>query len=572
VQKCYEFAGFARNSAMLLRLRCSLTVGCLQSYLKSARLWQGPSSWDSPNDRQIIREISRARRAEPKRKERETEACPPIHFAAASRVRPGEGEAKLTLQPLKGADAIGTPYARSNAQAYRLGGGAMFVLCFLFASFSYELPLVYITSRYRLNPRIFDVAALMLIFYWLLIGNSRGWRVNLSHPLLKPWLTLVSVFIMMAAITVLFVPLDLFRYSARFAFRYVLASIVLLIVLSAPLAESQKRRLLWVALLGGTWVSFYGVLQMLGVASAARILPSGDFTEVAVGAITSTLGPSYFHAGQFGILSGLIGLTLFRCSTGFPRTIAGVLGVFSMIPAVASGSRAGFVGLLIALVVLGSQREYRKYVTSFLMGGLVAVVVGLAYSGSLTESRITRHSASTQEKTEVSWVRGQQFIRTFVLVEETVGPRLWMFGGGFYVTPIGDRHRVGYGVHNIFFFPLEQAGVLGFAASIWIWITLWKGLRPRRNRPPENLTDTYLRVAMFSYLAALGIIGWAGQIFWLGFGNEILGTYQFLLFGLAMMPSRTQEADSPAVARGISDELTSPYLLSSPDPALESRS
>lgn len=468
-------------------------------------------------------------------------------------------------------EAMGAVYARPDARVYQLGGGAMFVLCFLVASFSYELPLVYITSRYRLNPRLFDVAAAALIFYWLLFGNPRGWRVNLGHPLFKPWLTLVSVFVFMAAVTVLFVPLDLFRYSAWFAFRYVLASIVLLIVLSAPLTETQKRRLLWVALFGGTWVSFYGILQILGIASATRILPNGDETEVAIGAITSTLGPSYFHVGQFGILSGIIGLTLFRCSNGFPRMIAGILGPFTMIPAVASGSRAGFLGLLIALAVLGSQREYRKYVTSFLMGGFVAAVVGFAYSGSLTESRITSHGATTEAKTQVGIVRSQQFIRTFELVEETVGPRLWVFGGGFYVTPIGSRHRVGYGVHNIFLFPLEQAGVFGFAASIWVWITLWRGLRPRRKRPPENLTDTYLRVGMFSYLAALAIIGWGGQIFWLGFGNENLGTYQFLLFGLAMMSSRTQEAESPAVAPDVSNELTSPYLLSSPAGALESR-
>ena len=185
----------------------------------------------------------------------------------------------------------------------------MFVLCFLMATFAYELPLVQITSRYRLNPRAFDVAAALLISYWLLIGSPRGWRANLSHPLLRPWMTLVSVYMVMAAVTVLFVPFTVFQYSVWFAFRYLLASVVLIIVLSAPLSEQQKRRLLWIGLIGGTWVSFYGVLQMLYIVPSARELPSGGFTSVAAGAITSTLGPSYFHSGQFGILSGIIGLT-----------------------------------------------------------------------------------------------------------------------------------------------------------------------------------------------------------------------------------------------------------------------
>ena len=191
--------------------------------------------------------------------------------------------------------------------------------------------------------------------------------------------------------------------------------------------------------------------------------------------------------------------------------------------------------------MLGVQRENRKYITSFLMGGVVAVAIAFAYSGSLTETRIERHT-TTEAKTEVGFMRGMQFVRTFELVEESVGPRLWFIGGGFYVTPIRGKPRVGYGIHNIFFFPLEQAGILAFVASIWVWITLWNGVRPRRKRTPENPTDTYLRVAMFSYLAALGVTGWGGQIFWLGFGNENLGTYQFVLFGLAMLKSRSQEA------------------------------
>lgn len=445
-------------------------------------------------------------------------------------------------------------FSRPRTQPFGLNGFEMFLLCFLMASFAYEIPLAYLTSRYRLNPRLFDVAALSLIGYWVLFGAGRGWKITLDNLLLKPWLTLVGVFCFMAFFTIIFVPFNLFMFSGWFALRYVFMSVLLLIVLSAPLTEVQKRRLLWIALLGGTWVSFYGLLQLLGIASNVRVLPTGfEVEDIAEGAINSTLGVSYFHTGQFGVISGIIGMTLFRTCKGFQRTVAGVLGPFAMIPAVTSGSRAGFIGLLVALVALGSQREYRKYLTTFVMTGVVAAVISFAYAGSLTEARQQTGAATSAEN------RFLQGAITIQKVQDTVGPRLWLLGGGFYVTPIGANHRIGFGVHNIFLFPLEQAGLFGFAASIWVWWRLLNSLRPR-SRIGENTTDAYFRTGMFAYLVSLFVVGWGGQIFWLGFGNENLGVYQFLLFGLAMMSTRTGGDRPEVAARPAPVEITSPYL------------
>ncbi len=48
-------------------------------------------------------------------------------------------------------------------------------------------------------------------------------------------------------------------------------------------------------------------------------------------------------------------------------------------------------------------------------------------------------------------------------------------------------------------------------------------------------------------VASLLLIGWGGQIFYLGFATENLTAYQLLLFGLALMP--TVAAEKPAPVR-----------------------
>ena len=66
---------------------------------------------------------------------------------------------------------------------------------------------------------------------------------------------------------------------------------------------------------------------------------------------------------------------------------------------------------------------------------------------------------------------------------------------------------------------------------------------------------------MSAYFGALLIAGWAGQIFWLGFGTEHLTFYQMLLFGLALFPTGT-DADSRrnGPSGGAHEPLVSPFL------------
>ena len=450
------------------------------------------------------------------------------------------GERALTIDSPEVTEHSGAvaPTAHAAPQG-RLTAFEFFLIAFVIASFAYEIPLVYLTSYYKLNPYLFDIAALMLIFYWLLVGRNKGWRLSraLRNPLVVPWLVIVGTFFWATIVSAAWVPRDHFVYSVFYFLKYVEGLAVLLIVLAAPLDERAKRRLLWVALLGGTWVAFYALLQFFGIAGTMRVIPKGfDVTMEGTG-IYSTLGTTYFHAGWFGVVSTLVGLALFLSSRGPLRLVALVLTPFCAIPAVVSGTRAAFYGLGIAFLAIATRREYRRYLGTWILALLVAAFVNFFYSQSITMQRIEERQGLRGSAPG----RIESPLRTIAEGMREHFPIMVIAGGGFYVVPRGSNWRHGYGVHNIFMRPLEQAGIFSFIASIWMWIRLGTHLGRRRRTPSANALDESYRVAMFGFFVALLVLGWGGQTFWLDHGTEHLGSYMILLLGLAL----TETGGSP---------------------------
>lgn len=421
------------------------------------------------------------------------------------------------------------------------------LLAFVVASFAYELPLVTLIKYDRLNPRLFDVAGFLLAAYWLVAG----WRIDWRHPLLAPWLTITAIFTMAALASALFLPRNLWLYSVFFMLKYLEGAIVLVIFLSAPLDERTKRRLLWVALIGGTWVAFYAVLQLVGIASTTRVLPTGIEIERFEEGVYSTLGPTYFHAGQFGILSALVGFTLIRSGRGAGRLAAGLLAPFAAIPAIVSGSRAGLVGLGLAAGLLVIQRQYRSHLGTYVVAAFLAIAFNIVFSMSLTKERLD-DTVDTENTVVARLMKGP---RTLEWALDEHGPRLVAMGGGFYVVPLGGHWRIGYGNHNIYLFPLEQAGLFAFVAALVLWLRLGISLWRFPSRQDAVDLDRHFSRAMLAYLGALLVIGLAGQVFWLGFGTEHLTFYQLLLFGLALVPTGASAPDRDPSRRRLEETL-----------------
>ncbi len=247
------------------------------------------------------------------------------------------------------------------------------------------------------------------------------------------------------------------------------------------------------------------------------------------------------------MISCLVGLAVFMSSRGFKRVLAGVLAGFSALPAVVSGSRAAFFGLVLALGFLAIQPRFRKHVATYLVGVLMAGGIAYAYERSYTKERTEKRGIETSAR-----VRTFSGFRALALTWKTHGPRLLVAGGGFMVVPIdrGGGHlqyRAGYGNHNIHLFPLEQAGILGLVGALWLYWRLFVYLSRQRHHWPLNDTDENLRSAMFAFFVCIMIVGMSGSSFWLQNLNEHFFFYELLFLGLALTP--TGEPQAPVARR-----------------------
>jgi hypothetical protein len=198
-----------------------------------------------------------------------------------------------------------------------------------------------------------------------------------------------------------------------------------------------------------------------------------------------------------------------------------------------SGSKAGLLGAGISLSVIMLQREYRSKIGAYLIVALIVAIGFLFLGKSVSMERLEKGSGGTPV---------QRLMMGFQSISDIYnyhGPRLLAVGGGFYVVPNKSRtdkpnFRIGYGNHNIFLFPLEQAGIGAFIAALSLWVSVGKGLTRRIRDSVAKSLDKVFATSMRAFFVTLMIVGIAGQVFYLGFGTEHFTVYQLLLFILAI--------------------------------------
>ncbi|MFP8881298.1 MAG: hypothetical protein VCE43_18525 [Myxococcota bacterium] len=411
-------------------------------------------------------------------------------------------------------------------------------------SFSYEIPLVYITSMYKANPYLFDVSSSLLIFYWVVRGRFRGWTLSLKNPIVPPWLMIVAAFTWATVVSAVWLPIEMFQFSVWYLGTYYQGLLVLLIFLAAPLTEKDKRGLMWVALVGGSWCATVAILQVFEIVGTARVIPKGWEVGLEGNGIISTLGPTYFHAGIFSVVTTLIGIALYGASRGTARWVAALLAGLCAIPATVAGSRAAFLALVISVgVVVVNNRQYRQSLGMWFFGFLFVVNINMFYAGSLTQYRTSQKFGEEQYQLEARGRIEQTFPQIWDEMKEH--PVMTIAGGGFYVVPRGDRWRIGYGIHNLFLLPFEQAGIAALLGSLWLWWRLGTRLGRRRPGPNESSIDLHVRGALFGYFIALMVVGWAGGHFWMKGGTEHLNSYLILMLGLALTETGGARSPSP---------------------------
>ena len=417
-----------------------------------------------------------------------------------------------------------------------------FIFAFLILSFAYELPLINITGKDRLNPRLFDIAAIFLIIYWLFIGRARGWGISLSNHIIRLWGLIVLFFGIATIASFVWIPLKIYYFSIFYFLRYLIGFIVLLIIASIPWDERSKRKLLWAALTGGVWVSLIAMLQYTEVLSIERTLPTGEEINLSSYGIYSTLGVTYWHVGMYSVLSFMIGIALMRTENKrHIKLFLIFLTCFCSLAAFISGSRAGLFAITICAAMLVMRKGFKNIIGGLLICIFILGIGNYFYSTSGTKERMEKETKNT---IIARLLTGPVMLNKALTYH---GPKLFLVGGGFYVVPLPKKHasfgsgelkyRKGYGNHNIFLFPLEQAGVVPFVLGLVMWFVILRRLRSLFKSPMSTAMTASFAKSMFIYLIAMLIVGIGGQVFWLGFGTENFTFYQMIMFLIATTPT-----------------------------------
>ena len=415
------------------------------------------------------------------------------------------------------------------------GKVAVFWCGLLLLSLSYELPLYEVTSYDRLNPRLFDVVLVLAAVF-------SGWRLRIKDAFVGSWLAVTLSFVLVGGLSFLFLlPAEYRYFSLFYAIKYVEIMLFLLIISGFDWSREQIVTLLKCFVAGVAFAGAWGILQKLGILPTERYLPSGELINVSQGAILSTYGPTYFHAGIMGAMGATAALAL-RMENRLSWLWFVPLFTLSVFLAVFAGSRAGLALFLFAACLVLFRRSLYVVLGVFVVTLVLLLpgVIDYLMGESITVQRImdTEHANSVEGRISLGTL-GQ-----LVRLIDYHGAGIFLHGGGFYAVPMPDltglvRYRVGYGIHNIHLFPLEQAGILGFLACMTFWVVaLSKAWRARRGS---------FGASGLSLLAGIAVIGWAGQIFFLGFGTENMLAAQlgviYLLIAAGQLASKDAARD-----------------------------
>jgi hypothetical protein len=422
-------------------------------------------------------------------------------------------------------------YSYSDEALTGLGGKVELCICgLLMFSFCYEMPFIFITAYDRLNPRLFDVVVVIALFLV-------RWRLMLSNEIIKSWFMLVLSFLAAATVSYLILlPAEFRNFAIFYAFKYVECLLALCIFSSYGSNDNRIIYLIKCFMYGLIMAGIVGILQYSGFLEIARYLPTGEQIATQDNIVLSTFGITYFHSGTMGAIGAVISLALYRDKK--INTAVFMTSLFSgLFLAFFSGCRSAlFMAIFMITMYLIDNMKYI----------FILLVLSITVYFATPAAEYLSNNSTTMQRMDVE---GESDIKTRMGIDyyevardywSQHGLSLYVFGGGFYAVPMDGQYRVGYGIHNIHLFPLEQAGLPGFLAANYFWfIVLRSAIRKRKN--------SYGRCAL-SIASGLFLFGWFGQIFYFGFGTENMVVFQVTILVLLMSIGGTGASLRPPVS------------------------
>lgn len=436
----------------------------------------------------------------------------------------------LSVQ-LKVKSALGTVRAAANWPFYWL--------CALILSFAYEQPLVYLTPYDRTNPRLFDVLVIVGV---VAVLPLRGQSHYVSRTF-NIWRSLVAWFCFCALVWAIGeLPWDYGMYSIFRALTYLEGLIALYIALRIPLDERRKWILHGLMVICGVFVAAYCILEYQQGFTAVIVRPDLE-VQIEKGSLVGPFGSSYFQLAQTQSLFFVFAMTFRYARNGtLSNALLPIVALFIGWPLMSSGSRTGLGLALLAVCILFflDRRLLGSLKFSPLLVLLALSVFDYDFFSQIFSDSYTIKRAVEMGDTENSLLKRMETVFGFSQVQYKAGAMLYFLGGGFYVSPVIDggveRYRIDYGVHSLFLFPFEQAGIIGFILFIRFAASALRTMR--KCRLSIGGSDRDFSNAVLAYFVASLLVGVGGHNFWQGFDSGNVNTLILLAILMAAKPTQ----------------------------------
>jgi O-antigen ligase len=404
----------------------------------------------------------------------------------------------------------------------------------LFFSFAYEKPLLIISSLDKVNPRLFDLVLFFGLFFLL------KHPIKYNNRIFKLWSYIIFwfTFCCFLGLVIFSFPINVKQLMIYFLFEYYKGLFIILIFLTIPKNQDTLKSVILGIIVGGLFVSAYcvyefttGVTEVLLTEGKSLIKPAGMVWGPYIG--------SYFEIAVYLPFAITISLVTSLYLKGKNKILLLTLTIFMSWPIFFTGSRTAIFLFLLCLIIISifSIKKSFSVILSFtiiiIMLSSFTNYLDFIYKGNETIDRLQRFESGKQEFNSVSSRLSILTQHDIYLYDEAT--LLPLIGGGFYVVPMEGKYRVGYGIHNIFLFPLEQSGIIGLILFIiFVYITfsvLWKGLR----LIDKNKLEYWFVLGVLVYFVASLLIGLAGHTFWRGFTTYNFNTLRILSLVIATL-------------------------------------
>lgn len=430
-------------------------------------------------------------------------------------------------------------------------------LCGLMLSFSYERPLAYLTPFDRTNPRLFD---LFLITGILFILPRLRHHVSLPKSF-KIWGFLVAWFSFCAVLWTGLLDWNYAIFSLFCAAKYVGGLIAIYMAIRIPLNNHRKRTIHGILVVSGVFVAIYCIPEYFS-GNSSVLVRQGLEVNLGKGVLVGPFGASYFQLAQTSSLYFAFALTFFLSSRRKIMHYMGpLISIFIAWPLFFSGARTGLALVLISLAVLIIiEKRLRKVFFSLM---LFILLLGFVFDASFVSEGLKSGTTiqRLENNQEGAHSIGKRMSQTFNFSWSSykAGNLLPLIGGGFYVAPVslgGNNYyyRIDYGIHSIYLFALEQAGILGLILFLWFLFASAKSLL-RRIKSRHSIDQKFAK-AFIAYFVATLIVGIGGHNFWQGFGSGNYNSLFMICLLISLIPS--YELPSKMCKKSLSIKVTAP--------------